>query len=278
MGGSRPLRRRAGAARRSRRRSRPAARPRRRAARQRPGAGSGPTTTAGALAVAPASVLERPDRRRHRLAARADAGSPVLAAGAQRRARLDRPSRARAAGADGGFAICWRTRRSGQLTLRVVSAVPRSAAATAAAELGDRHAAGRRCRSTQPVVATWYGPGLLRPPHGLRRDADPLHRRRRRPHAAVRHPGHAELRRPDADVFPVIDRGPYGGARDARPDPRGRAGARHHRDRRRRDARARAARRSRRPTGTRRAARSTGATGATGPSGRTAGGATAPTS
>ena len=91
--------------------------------------------------------------------------------------------RERRAAADGSFTITWRADRTGQLTLRVVSRPDgrrrRASSVTATPQVDACRCTPRSSRAgTAPASTATTRPAA---------SADALHRRRRRPHAAVRH-------------------------------------------------------------------------------------------
>jgi rare lipoprotein A len=117
---------------------------------------SSPTVVAGALSVAPASLLE------HEVAEITGSVGPADAAQAVslqvRKGKRWATLAGGVAAADGSFALAWRTNRSGQLTLRVVSTTGRALASTSSVVVS---ATPQVTLSVfQQVVATWYGPGF----------------------------------------------------------------------------------------------------------------------
>jgi rare lipoprotein A len=111
-----------------------------------------PTAVAGALTVTPSSLLQ------HQVAvvigsvAAADAGHPVFLQVRQGQG-VWVTVLSGAANASGRFAISWRTTRTGQLTLRVVSSNVASASSVTATPVAT-------LAVYKQVVATWYGPGF----------------------------------------------------------------------------------------------------------------------
>jgi|SRR5579863_949630 len=117
-----------------------------------PGSPATPTTTGGALAVTPTSVVRRQI---------ATVTGSVPIAGAERSVVLQVRSGKSAwmtvatatATASGAFTIPWRASRAGQLQLRVVHgalALTSAVASTPSVTLSVY----------EPVIATWYGPGF----------------------------------------------------------------------------------------------------------------------
>jgi rare lipoprotein A len=111
-----------------------------------------PTSTGGALAVDPSAVLQ------HQVAV-VSGSVPVAGAahGVSLQVRQDSGSWVTvvsgAAAADGSFAIGWRTNRTGQLTLRVISSdVASTSSVTATPQV--------TLSVYKQIVATWYGPGF----------------------------------------------------------------------------------------------------------------------
>ncbi len=178
-----------------------------------PGVTAGPTRSTGALAstgaltVAPQSIT---------------AGSIAVASGALPAADAGRAvwlqvegkaSWATVAsseiGPGGGFVVSWRPRRTGQLTVRAVSAGPAPKTASAATSPPDATSEATLLVYRQ-VIATWYGPGF----YGQHTACGETMTRwivgvadRTLPcgtPVSVSYNGHTA-------VVPVIDRGPYGG-------------------------------------------------------------------
>ena len=165
-----------------------------------------PLPTAGTLTVAPSPVA----------IGQVTSASGVLAAAAGRRVRMQIATRrgwstvARGlAGADGSFALSWIARRSGELTVRVVSAAGASTdASTASGALDETPEA--TLAVYKPVIATWYGPGF----YGRHTACGEVMSRwivgvadrslRCGTPVSVSYQGRTL-------VVPVIDRGPYGG-------------------------------------------------------------------
>ncbi len=115
--------------------------------------GPAPTATAGALSVSPSTVVERQ-------VAVVTGAVPTGASGHGLWLQV-RPSSkgswvtvaTAAAAANGSFTIAWRASRAGQLALRVVAAgVASTSSVTATPQV--------TLSVYQPVLATWYGPGL----------------------------------------------------------------------------------------------------------------------
>jgi rare lipoprotein A len=111
-----------------------------------------PTSTGGALAVTPSTVLQ------HQIAVVsgsvpvADAGQRLWLEVRQRKGGWVAVLSA-AAAADGSFVISWPANRAGQLTLRVVSATVASTSAVSATPVVTLSV-------YRQIVATWYGPGF----------------------------------------------------------------------------------------------------------------------
>jgi rare lipoprotein A len=111
-----------------------------------------PTGVAGALSVAPSSLLQRQVAVVNGSVPAADAGHAVWLQVEQGAGPWVTVLRASAA-ANGSFALHWRANRSGQLKLRVVSSdVASASSVTATPEVA--------LAVYQQVVATWYGPGF----------------------------------------------------------------------------------------------------------------------
>ena len=115
--------------------------------------------TGGALDVTPASVVA---------GALAVASGDMPSADAGRTARLQVQVQAGISwstvargpvGPTGAFVIAWRPRRTGELTLRAVSAGPGSKVASTAASPATA-TSDTTLSVYRQVVATWYGPGL----------------------------------------------------------------------------------------------------------------------
>ncbi|HEY1776274.1 MAG TPA: septal ring lytic transglycosylase RlpA family protein [Solirubrobacteraceae bacterium] len=113
-----------------------------------------PTSTAGALAVSPATLNER------QVAVVTGAVPAVLTSGHGLWLQVRQSTKggwvtvaSAAAASDGSFTIPWRTSRAGQLALRVVSAgVASTSSVTTTPQVS--------LTVYEPVVATWYGPGF----------------------------------------------------------------------------------------------------------------------
>jgi len=179
-----------------------------------PGAGSGPASIAGAIVVAPASVM-RGQSAVVTGALPAAAGSMVWLQ-VRSAAHTWTTVATAPAGAAGAFTISWLTSRAGELALRVASPVLATrAAVNARGPLSARGALSAtpvgRLAVFDPIVATWYGPGF----YGNHTACG---------ETLTRHiVGVADRTLPCGTpvtvtyhgrtlTLPVIDRGPYGGA------------------------------------------------------------------
>ena len=122
-----------------------------------PNVGPGPASTAGAMVIAPASVMS----------GQSTIVTGTLPSAAQRTVWLQMRTAPRVwttvasaqAGAAGAFAISWTTSRAGELTLRVASPVLATRAAMRATGPLSATPAGRLAVFAA-TVATWYGPGF----------------------------------------------------------------------------------------------------------------------
>lgn len=114
----------------------------------------GPVATAGALAVAPATLNERQVAVVTGSVPAAVSGGHGVWLQVHQSARGGWVTVATAtAAADGTFTIAWRASRAGQLALRVVSAgVASTSSVTATPQVS--------LTVFEPVLATWYGPGF----------------------------------------------------------------------------------------------------------------------
>jgi rare lipoprotein A len=111
-----------------------------------------PTSTGGALAVVPSTVLQHQIVVVSGVVPVADAGHPVWLEVRQGKGPWVAVLSA-AAAADGSFAIGWPANRAGQLTLRVVSAGVASTSAVTATPVVTLSV-------YRPILASWYGPGF----------------------------------------------------------------------------------------------------------------------
>jgi len=169
---------------------------------------TGPLAATGTLTVVPASIQQGQLAVAGGVLPASDAGRAVLLQ-VQTRTAWATVARARI-GAGGGFAIGWRPRRTGEVTLRAVSAGATPKAATTATT-PPAATADATLAIYQPVIATWYGPGF----YGQHTACGQVLTR-----ALV---GVADRTLPcgtpvslsydgETLVVPVIDRGPYGDA------------------------------------------------------------------
>ena len=114
-----------------------------------------PISVAGQLAVTPSSLLQHQVAVVSGSVGAADGGAPVslqLRRGKHRWATIMTATAAK----DGSFAISWRANRTGQLTLRVVSAGGSTLASTSSVTSTPQVTLSVFAQ----VVATWYGPGF----------------------------------------------------------------------------------------------------------------------
>jgi rare lipoprotein A len=111
-----------------------------------------PTATAGALSVTPSTLVERQIALVSGSVPTAEAAHGVWLQVRQGKSAWVTVAHA-ATSASGGFAISWRTNRSGQLALRVIgSDVASASSATATPQV--------TLSVYATVIATWYGPGF----------------------------------------------------------------------------------------------------------------------
>ena len=186
-------------------RPRPPGRPARSTARRHAGA-STPASPARRPAGGRERLVARGRQRPHRRCCRSRRGGRLVDGRARRRRRRRALRDHLAAARSGRAHAARRPRRHGTGT------------ASTASERADGDAAGDAV-GLQAGARNLVRAGLLRQSHRLRREADTLDRRPRRPHAAVRHRRDAALQRPDTDAAGDRSR-PLRQQRDARPDPR----------------------------------------------------------